>query len=70
MEVVYAHDVISFARSKKWFTGDDKDFSFSDTYAPLDFEAARFCEARVWAIFRQLHDDMDQYDGLCARDAT
>jgi len=61
VEVVYAHDVISFARDKNWFSGEDKDFSFSDTYAPIDFEAARICEARVWAIFRQLHDDMDQY---------
>lgn len=61
VEVVYAHDVISFARAKLWFQGEDKDFSFSDTYAPVDFESVRFCEARVWAIFRQLNDEMDQY---------
>ena len=61
VEVVYAHDVIDFARAQKWFTGEDRDFSFSDTYAPVDFGGARFCEARVWSIFRQLHDDMDQY---------
>lgn len=61
LEVVYAHDVISFAKSKGWFDGKDKDFSFSDIYDPVDFGGARFCEARVWTIFRQVHDDMDQY---------
>lgn len=61
VEVIYAHDVISFAREKGWFDGKDSDFSFSDIYAPVDFGGARFCEARVWTIFRQVHDDMDQY---------
>jgi dipeptidase len=61
VEVVYAHDVISFARSKGFFTGKDADFSFSDIYAPVEFGGARFCEARVWTMFRQVHDDMDQY---------
>jgi dipeptidase len=61
VEVVYAHDVISFAREKGWFDGKDSEFSFSDVYAPVDFGGARFCEARVWSIFRQVHDEMDQY---------
>lgn len=61
VEVIYAHDVISFARSKGWFDGKDADFSFSDIYAPVDFGGARFCEARVWTVFRKVHDDMDQY---------
>jgi dipeptidase len=61
VEVVYAHDVIGFARSKDFFNGKDADFSFSDIYAPVNFGGARFCEARVWTIFRQVHDDMDQY---------
>ncbi|RJS25011.1 dipeptidase [Corallococcus sp. H22C18031201] len=50
---VYAPDVISFAREKGWYTGADKDFSFADTYHPLDFEGVRFSEARVWSIFRR-----------------
>jgi dipeptidase len=50
---MYAPDVITFAREKGWFKGDDKDFSFADTYAPLTFEAARFCEARVYSMFRR-----------------
>ena len=50
---LYAKDVISFAREKGWFAGKDEEFSFADTYAPLDFGALRFCEARVWSIFRR-----------------
>jgi dipeptidase len=61
IECVYAEDVASFARSKGWYNGEDKDFSFSDTYAPVDFSGARFCEIRVWAMFRQVHKDMDKY---------
>jgi dipeptidase len=55
-------DVIDYARKQAWFNGKDADFSFSDTYAPLTFEAARFCEARVWSIFRKINSDMDQYE--------
>jgi len=58
---VYAKDVISFAKEKGYFTGEDKDFSFSDTYNPLDFGGQRFCEARVWSIFRRINNDMEQY---------
>lgn len=50
---LYSPDVISFAREKGWYSGADKDFSFADTYHPLDFEGQRFCEARVWSIFRR-----------------
>ncbi len=59
---LYSDDVISFARKKGYFNGKDKDFSFSDTYAPVDFGGARFCEARVWAAFRMVNDDMDKYE--------
>ena len=58
---VYATDVITFAREKGWYDGKDKDFSFSDVYAPVDFGGARFCEIRVWAMFRQVKDGMDKY---------
>jgi dipeptidase len=58
---LYAKDVVDFAREKGWFNGKDKDFSFSDTYAPVDFEAARFCESRVWSFFRKVNSSMDQY---------
>ncbi len=61
VEVVYAHDVISFAREMEYFDGDNTEFSFSDVYAPLDFGAARFCELRVWRMFNQVSDEMDEY---------
>lgn len=61
VDCVYSDDVISFARKKEWFSGNDKDFSFSDTYAPLDFGGARFCEIRVWSFFRQINSEMDKY---------
>ncbi len=50
---LYAKDVITFAREKGYFKGPDADFSFADAYAPLTFEGLRFCEARVWNIFRR-----------------
>lgn len=58
---LYAPDVISFAREKGYYQGEDKDFIFCDAYAPLDFEGARFCEVRVWSMFRKVNKDMDQY---------
>lgn len=57
----HSADVISFAREMGYFDGKDKDFSFSDTYAPLDFGGARFCEARVYAAFNRVNSDMEQY---------
>lgn len=61
IETVYAEDVISVAREKGYFTGKDKNFSFSDAYAPIDFSGARFCEARVWAAFNRVKDGMEKY---------
>ena len=64
IEVVYAHDVIDYARGIGIFTGTHEQFSFSDVYAPLDFGAMRFCEARVWSGFRKANRSgiMDQYE--------
>ncbi len=58
---LYAPDVVSFAREMGYYDGPDADFSFCDAYAPLDFGALRACEARVWAFFRTVADDMDRY---------
>ncbi len=58
---IFSKDVISFAREKNWFNGKNKDFSFSDVYAPVDFSGARFCDARVWAGFNKVADGMDAY---------
>ena len=58
---LYAPDVITFAREKGLYKGEDKDFSFSDIYAPVDFGGARFCEARVWSGFNKVAKGMDKY---------
>jgi dipeptidase len=58
---IYAPDVISFAREKGWYKGEDKDFSFSDVYAPVDFSAARFCDARIWSGFNKVAGGMGKY---------
>ena len=54
---LYSKDVISFAREKGYFSGDDKDFSFANAYCPPDFGALRFCEARVWTFFNKFSKD-------------
>ena len=59
--VMYARDVISFARSKGYFKGRDDEFSFSDAFAPADFSSQRFCEARVWSLFNHFTTGMDKY---------
>ncbi len=56
---LYSRDLIPFAREHGWFKGEDKDFSFADTYAPLTFGALRFCEARVWSLFRRAAPSQD-----------
>lgn len=65
---LYEKNVISLAREKGWFNGNDKDFSFADAYAPLDYGALRFCEARVWSMFRRaapsLNLSMDYVKGV------
>ena len=53
---LYAPDVISFARRKGYFSGDDQEFSFKKAYAPLDFGTVRGCDARVWSAFNILTD--------------
>ncbi|GMI03160.1 hypothetical protein TrRE_jg5856 [Triparma retinervis] len=52
-DVMYAEDVMSFAKKIGLLDGaaGKKDFSFSDTYDPVTFEGARFCEGRVWSFF-------------------
>ena len=61
VETVYAADVVTVARDFGWYDGTDADFSFSDVYAPVDFGAARFCDARVWAGFNRVNSTMGEY---------
>lgn len=58
---IYSPDVIAFAREKGYFSGKDADFSFAQAYAPLDFGAMRFCEARVWSFFNRVNEEMGKY---------
>jgi len=58
---LYSPDVIDFAREMGYYEGSDEDFSFSDTYAPVSFGGARFCDMRVWSFFKEVNNDMDQY---------
>lgn len=51
---LYAPDVITFAREMGWFDGQDNEFSFCDTYAPLDFSGMRACESRAWSALNIL----------------
>ena len=59
---LYAPDVISFAREKGWFDGEDAEFSFRDAYNPLNFGGARGCEARAWSAFNILCDGTFTYE--------
>ena len=67
---MYSPDVVSFARSKGYFTGADKDFSFTHAYCPYDFGGLRACEARVWSFFRKFDATMDKYTDFIKGDAT
>lgn len=58
---MYSPDVISFAREKGYFSGEDNEFSFSDVYNPLDYSGLRICEARVWSFFKSVNNEMNDY---------
>ncbi len=58
---LYSSDVIDFAREMGYYEGSNEDFSFSDTYAPISFGGARFCDLRVWTFFNKVNDEMGQY---------
>ncbi len=60
-QVLYSKDVITLARKLKLFDGKDRDFDFANTYCPLDFGGARYCEARVWAVYNLYAKGMDRY---------
>ncbi len=67
---LYAPDVISFAREKGWFDGEDSEFSFCNTYCPLDFGTVRGCDARVWSAFNILCDGQFTYMDENGREVT
>ena len=48
---MFATDVVSFAREKGWF-GQGRGLLLRRRLRAADFGALRFCEARVWSMFR------------------
>ncbi|MDR3048196.1 MAG: C69 family dipeptidase [Bacteroidales bacterium] len=71
IETVYSYDVVSFAKLKGYYDvkAPDANFSFCETYAPLDFGAARGCEARVWAGFYRCNPkEVAQYEDYARGD--
>lgn len=50
---LYAPDVISFAREQGWFEGEDEEFDFAATYDPDSYGSRRFCDARVWCMYKR-----------------
>jgi dipeptidase len=58
-DTLYAPDVISFARKMGYYDGPDEEFSFADAYGPLDYGAVRFCDSRVWCMFRRAAPSQD-----------
>ncbi|MCC8114723.1 MAG: C69 family dipeptidase [Bacteroidales bacterium] len=60
-ETLYSADVIDFARQQGYYSGKDKDFSFSRAYAEYDMGALRGCDGRVWSYYNRFCDGMDKY---------
>ena len=67
---LYAPDVITFAREKGYFSGEDAEFSFRDAYNPLDFGGARACDARAWSAFNILCDGRFTYINEAGEEVT
>ncbi|MDR1380541.1 MAG: C69 family dipeptidase [Tannerella sp.] len=67
---LYSPDVVSYAREKGFYKGDDRDFSFAKAYCPYDFSGLRACEARVWSFFRKYDDSMNKYEQFVRGDVT
>jgi len=57
--VIFAPDVISFARDNGLYHGSDDDFSYSDVYDAKPAGKLRYAEARVWDMYTALTGDED-----------
>ena len=58
---MYAEDLFDYVREAGLYDGPAEQFSFADTFCPLDFSLLRGCEARVWAFFNAVNSEMAQY---------
>lgn len=59
--VMYAKDVISFARKRGFYSGKDEDFSFANAYSPANFGTIRYCETRAWSFYNKWVEGMERY---------
>jgi dipeptidase len=67
---MYSPDVVSYAKEKGYYSGADKDFSYTKAYCPYDFGGLRACEARVWSFFRKYDSSMDKYEKFIRGDVN
>lgn len=59
---LYSRDIVNEARRADIFSGSDEEFSFADTYCPLNESLMTRCELRVWSFFNKYGDeDMSKY---------
>ncbi len=63
--VMYAPDLIKFARKRGYFSGKDSEFSFADAFENHDPDTRRGCDARVWSFFRRHKPETDSYYAWC-----
>ncbi len=51
---LYAENVISFAEEMGYYDpASGQPFSFCDAYCPADPKSRRYCDSRVWSLFRR-----------------
>ncbi len=55
---LYSPDVKSFAKERGWWDGKSE-FSFADTYCPLEPGGLLYCESRVWRFYTLIAPSMD-----------
>lgn len=66
---IYSKDIISFAIEKSFYDPKSgKDFAFNLAYNPLSPDRMRYCESRVWSLFRRAapeqHFSSDYHRGV------
>jgi len=57
---IYSKNVIDFAIEKGYYNpNSDKPFAFNLAYNPLSPDRLRYCESRVWSLFRRAAPEQD-----------
>ena len=58
-QAMWANDTVAFAVRKGLYPkdADPLEFSFSDTFCPVDFSGARLAEARAYNMLKEITDD-------------